>query len=104
MSNYPATKLHPLRSFQDRTPDRAHLSTLIRWAIRGIRTPNGKRIHLRAVRVGHKWATCEEWFNDFIQAVTAASLPDEATTSLRSPAKRRRDSTLADREAAAAGY
>lgn len=74
-----AAQLKPLRDFRDQLPghrkgSRCHLSTIIRWATEGVKTPAGP-VRLRAVRVGHKWLTTEVWFQEFVEALTTARLP-----------------------------
>src|SRR5262245_532544 len=98
-----------LRDFQDRIPghrpgSRTHLSTLIRWATRGVIAANGERVRLRAIRLGNKWATTTEWFEEFVSRLTAAAVPPTDMPPSRTPAQRARDSAGADREAAARGY
>lgn len=66
-----------------------------RWALRGI---NG--IVLRTVCVGRTRLTCDEWYSEFVAAVTAAR--DGGATS-QAPAQRADSVARAERETAAAG-
>lgn len=72
--------LRPLRDFRDRLPGhrangRLHLSTIIRWACSGVRLPDGRRVRLRAIRVGSRWLSCDAWFDEFVAHLTTAHLP-----------------------------
>src|SRR5262245_39050896 len=58
---------------------RVHASTLARWITRGVRTPDGRRVRLRAVRLGSKWLTTRGWIEEFAAAQTPTfSDTDEA--------------------------
>jgi hypothetical protein len=49
-----------------------HIATIHRWIMNGICGPDGRRIHLEAVRVGSRWLTsCEaiQRFADQLKAV-----------------------------------
>jgi hypothetical protein len=50
--------------------NRVHASTVARWINRGVRTPDGRRIRLRAVRLGSKWLTKRSWIDEFAAAQT----------------------------------
>jgi hypothetical protein len=39
--------------------------TVVRWTVRGVLGPGGERVRLKAVRVGGRWATTEEWIAEF---------------------------------------
>lgn len=52
-----------------------HLTTLVRWVTKGIKTPTGEVVRLRAVRLGAKWVCTDQWFEAFMSAITAASVP-----------------------------
>lgn len=97
--------LRALREFCDRVPghrrnSRTHLSTLIRWATRGVKTPDGNRVRLRAVRAGAKWLTTDEWFALFLDALTTASQPSDEPhlAPVRTPAARDRASVQSDQK------
>lgn len=51
-----------------------HYSALWRWAQRGLRARNGKRIRLKAVRLGRKLYTTRVWFDAFLDDLRAADL------------------------------
>jgi hypothetical protein len=59
---------------------RPHRSTLIRWALKGVR---GKR--LRAEPLAGRWFTTQSAVEDFLRHVTA--LPDDATDRTAGPAR-----------------
>ena len=59
---------------------RPHRSTLIRWAIKGVR---GKR--LRAEALAGRWFTTEADVEDFLRHVTA--LPDDVADRTAGPAR-----------------
>ncbi len=93
-----------LQDYQSRVPGhrdntRTHYSTLFRWVTKGVPTPAGGRVRLRAVKIGTKWCSTDEWFAEFVAATTAAAVPD-AGLSLppRSPAARDRASAEAAAE------
>ena len=92
-----SAQLRALRDYCGKIPghrkgSRTHISTLIRWATKGVKTPAGERVKLRAVRAGSKWLTTDEWFEGFIATLTTASQPggDAAAAPIRSPAERNR--------------
>ena len=103
-------QLRALRDYCDKIPghrrgSRTHISTLIRWATAGVKTPAGERVRLRAVRAGSKWLCCDEWFAEFISILTEASQPGNCSDSapVRSPAVRQRESEEAERRVRARG-
>ncbi len=98
-------QLCALRDYCDRIPghrkgSRTHISTLIRWATKGVMTPAGERVRLRAVRAGSKWLCCDEWFEEFLSTLTAANQPGGGSENapLRSPAVRNRAAAEAVRK------
>jgi hypothetical protein len=75
-----------------------HPATPLRWVFNGVRTPDGRRIKLEAVRCG-RWVTSLAAFQRFLEAQTP-SLETDSTPQPRTPtrtAKRR------EREIQAAG-
>lgn len=74
-------QLIPLREVRlpsSRPGKRTHLSTLIRWIQRGTRTPDGRRVKLRAARVGWAWMTTRTWVREFIEAISTT--PSDTAT------------------------
>ena len=94
MTDCVTAQLRALSDYCDKIPghrkgSRTHISTLIRWATKGVKTPAGARVKLRAVRAGAKWLCCDEWFAAFISALTQANLPDDTDGApIRSPFER----------------
>jgi hypothetical protein len=76
---------------------RTHLSTLLRWIMRGARTPSGEMVHLEAVRIGNRWMTSREALQRFAERLTPR-LDAPATAAPRSPTQRRRASERAAAE------
>jgi hypothetical protein len=74
-----------------------HPATLLRWAKRGALLPDGSYLRLKAYRTPGGWVTTETWLSEFIDALTAAALPEGAagTVAPRSPAARKRASDQA---------
>lgn len=52
-----------------RCPGRPHVTTLWRWARRGVKARNGQRVRLRHVRVGETIYAHRDWLNDFFAAL-----------------------------------
>ena len=51
-----ATKLVP----PARNGKKTHLSTLLRWILKGCRGPDGALVKLEAGRIGNRWMTSRE--------------------------------------------
>ena len=92
MNTATVDQLRKLSAYQNKVPGhranaRLHLSTLIRWVVTGVKVPDGSRLRLRAVRAGSRWLTTDEWFAEYLDALTAAHavVPTQPT---RSPAVR----------------
>lgn len=97
--------LKPLKEYCSRIPgqsrgSKAHVSTLVRHAMIGVRGPSGEQVKLRAVRFGHKWLTTDQWFAEFVAALTTG---DDSSSSPRTPSARRRAAEAADLELASRG-
>ena len=76
---------------------RTHLSTLLRWILRGARNPAGEKIHLQAVRIGGRWMTSKESLQRFAEALTPR-LDEPPPPTPRTPTARQRASKQAARE------
>jgi hypothetical protein len=81
---------------------RLNLSTLWRWALKGLRAKDGQLVKLRAIRVGETLCTSEQWLREFFDALTAHD-PALATEvlpapTIRTPGQRRRASEKASRQ------
>jgi len=110
ITSHPVADLKKLSAYQDRVPGhrqnaRLHLSTLIRWCAVGVKLPDGGRLRLRAIRAGSRWLTTDEWFAEFLTALTVAHTADSGTTSppSRTPAQRQAASRRAAAELAQVG-
>lgn len=85
-----------------RGASRTHVSTLCRWIVRGTVAPDGRRVRLRAARIGGRWVTSREAIHEYIAALT----PDQdapAPAPRPTPAQRRRQQAQDMRELEAAG-
>jgi hypothetical protein len=80
-----------------RNGKRCHLSTVLRWVLRGARSPAGHLVKLEAVRLGGRWLTSREALQRFSERLTPRLEGDERTVP-RSPAKRRRADERAEAE------
>jgi len=45
-------------------------STLLRWGLYGWATPDGRRVRLEAVRLGHRWMTSHDALQRLAQRLT----------------------------------
>ena len=50
-------------------------STLAPWCMRGVKTPDGGRLHLKGVRTPSGWCSTPEWVQEFFDAMTQESKP-----------------------------
>lgn len=99
--------LAPLKAYCDRVPghtrgSRKHISTLVRFALKGVVAPNGQRVKLRATKLGNQWYTTDEWWSEFLAALTT-SPTDPTDDTPRTPHQRTRASEAAERELVARG-
>src|SRR5262249_24944074 len=72
-----------------------------RWHLSGLKAPDGRRVHLKALKLGRGWFTTDAWIEEFVN-----DLNPQATTTPAppTPPKRLRDSQSAARRLAAAGF
>jgi Protein of unknown function (DUF1580) len=78
------------------------LSCLLRWIFDGVKTPDGRRVHLEALRLGGKWVTSMEALQRFAENQTPGF--DQPKNAIpRSPAKRLKAALRAERELERAG-
>jgi hypothetical protein len=106
MSEEATTQLKPLKSYCNRIPGhrsgtKAHVSTLIRHATTGVRSPAGQMVKLQAVRFGNHWLTTDEWWGAFLNAISTVDTTTPAAP--RSPIRRQREAELAEAELLARG-
>jgi excisionase family DNA binding protein len=76
-------------------------TTVYRWALRGIPGPDGRRVRLRAARVGASWRTSEEAIGEFVEATTPHFDADTAPSPRTEKARRRASEAAAKRLAEA---
>jgi hypothetical protein len=74
---------------------RPQLSTLIRWALDGVRGPDGRLVRLEAVRLGRKWVTSRQALQRFVAALTPAPRDSSVSSPTRTPKQRARASEKA---------
>src|SRR5262249_5950951 len=87
-----ATKLIP----PARSGKRTHFSTVWRWVLKGVNTPNGRRVRLEATRLGNRWFTSREALQRFTNALTPRFDVEEGPR-LRTPTQQRKASERAAR-------
>lgn len=76
---------------------RTHISTLLRWIIKGSRAPDGRVIRLEALRLGGRWLTSREALQRFAARLTPS--PEQSPPEVPSnPVQRRRASERAAEE------
>jgi hypothetical protein len=102
--------LAPLRELIKKIPtgraDHPHIASAIRWATVGVRSRNGSRVRLQAIKTPAGWLSRPEWLAEFFNSLTAdrieGTTPDERPLPA-SPARRRREIARADQVLDAAG-
>jgi hypothetical protein len=73
-------------------------ATVWRWALRGVRLPDGRLLRLGAVRVSGHYVTSVAAIGRFIDAQQSADYDAEPAASPRPPGRRQRASDAADGE------
>ena len=86
-----------------RAGTKRHPSWMARAVRPGIRTPDGRRVRLAAVRVGSAWYTSLEAVQRFIAEQQPRPADGPAADAVRSPASRNRASEEAAKELARLG-
>jgi hypothetical protein len=76
---------------------RTHLSTILRWVLRGARSPSGEVVRLEACRIGSRWMTSREALQRFADRLTPRRADGDGVlaTPRRTPGQGRRASDLA---------
>jgi Protein of unknown function (DUF1580) len=84
---------------------RTHLSTVLRWVIRGVRATGGSVVRLEAVRLGGRWVTSREAIQRFAERLTPCLDDGDAAPALapRTPRQRRKAADKAGDELAKMG-
>jgi hypothetical protein len=80
-----------------RSAKRTHLSTILRWILKGAKAPSGEIVKLEALRLGGKWITTREALQRFAEALTP-DLQAEPPQSPRSSTARQSASQRAAQE------
>ena len=81
-----------------RNGKRTHLSTLLRWILKGAKSPSGEIVRLEAARLGSRWVTSREALQRFAEALTPSLSETPAASLPRAPTARRRASERAEAE------
>jgi hypothetical protein len=78
-----------------------HISTVLRWILKGVKAPSGEIVRLEGLRVGSRWVTTREALQRFATRLT----PDLDTKQVTpvSSAARRKAAERAERELARNG-
>ena len=76
---------------------RPTLSCILRWILKGARSPSGELVHLEALRIGGRWVTSREALQRFAESLTPP-LDGNSAQIHRSPTARRRASEKAAKE------
>jgi hypothetical protein len=82
---------------------KTHLSTLLRWILRGVRAPGGGLVRLEALRLGGRWVTSREALQRFAEALTPCSDGQAPLETRRGRARRQRAAEQAERDLEAMG-
>jgi hypothetical protein len=69
-------------------PGRPSISTVWRWITRGVLTPRGTRLRLRAYRFGRRYYLDPDDIEDFGRALAEAHTQGGADSATRDPANR----------------
>jgi Protein of unknown function (DUF1580) len=77
---------------------KTHLSTLLRWILKGCRGPNGTMVRLEAIRVGNRWMTSRQALQRFAESLTPSIASEEKSPAIRTSAARQRASERAAAE------
>jgi hypothetical protein len=80
-----------------------HSSCLWRWATRGIRTRDGRRVKLTVLRVGGRFITSERSIQEFCESLTNVADSDTPAPEIRTPGKRAKAVAAAGRRCELAG-
>jgi hypothetical protein len=76
---------------------RTHISTILRWIMKGAKAPDGTLVKLEAARLGGRWMTTREALRRFSERLTPR-VGDEEPALPRSQADRARSSQRAGAE------
>jgi Protein of unknown function (DUF1580) len=77
---------------------KTHISTLLRWIIRGCRAPSGEVVRLDGLRLGDRWMTSAAALQRFAERLTPRLDDSGGTDELRSTTRRQKASEKAAAE------
>jgi len=80
-----------------------HVSTVLRWHLKGTKSPNGEVVHLEARRVGRAWWSSWPAVQRFSDRLTP-DVDRQLKLIPRTPTRRQRDNTRAREALTAAGF
>ena len=73
------------------------LGCVLRWVLKGVKSPSGELVRLEAIRLGGRWLTSREAVQRFAERLTP-NLSSEPAPTPRTPSQRRRADETAARE------
>ena len=76
---------------------RTNISTVLRWILFGVKSPQGERIRLEGIRFGGKWVTSRDALQRFAERLTP-DLDGQTTVVPRTPISRQRAAVRAEKE------
>jgi hypothetical protein len=77
---------------------KSHISTLLRWATKGAKAPDGTIVRLEAKRLGGRWVTSREAILRFMAALTPQMDGEADVHNVRTARSRRRGDEQAAKE------
>jgi hypothetical protein len=86
-----------------RGASRCHVSTLLRWILRGVKSSSGDLVRLEGVKIGGCWLTSREAIDRFVERLTPDPNSVQQADPPRSATARQRASERVDRRLRAAG-
>ncbi|HKB36992.1 MAG TPA: DUF1580 domain-containing protein [Gemmataceae bacterium] len=84
-----------------RSGRQTHLSTLLRWILKGSKGPGGRTIRLEAMRVGGRWMTSAAALQPFAEALTPRLDANDKTVPVPPPRTSGQRQRASDRAGAA---
>jgi hypothetical protein len=81
---------------------KTHLSTILRWILRGAKSPTGEMVKLEALRIGSRWVTSREAIQRFAERLTPR-LDGQTAPAPHTPTQRQRAADRAAKELEKAG-
>jgi hypothetical protein len=81
-----------------RSGKKTHLSTVLRWILKGAKSPTGEMVKLEALRIGSRWVTSREALQRFAERLTPSPNGQSAPHPPRTPTQRQRAADRAAQE------